>query len=376
MLLFIHFFPHRSCLLFYSLLFSLHLFASVPKGVHTHREAKRKTYSLMAVEARHLNLFPPQFIGNREMISPIEGNVNMYNTPIGYGLPPLSGTTTETLLPMYSPVITDTVPAKTAMKADSGITYTLPVSRKRSVDSIYTLPSFPNGQNLTHNNRCGSFTFLGEDISLQIQQQQLDIDRFIAQHTEKVRLEIEERRKRCSSRIIAALEGGIMKKLRSKEEEIEKIGKINWALEERVKSLCVENQIWRDLAQSNEATANALRSNLEQVLAQVKDEQHNRYGADLDEAAALVDDAQSCCGSNNGGNEEGRRTLADSRGRNDDGISSSSDRLCRNCRKEESCVLLLPCRHLCLCTVCGSSVHTCPICKSNKNASLHVNMSS
>ncbi|KAA8527166.1 hypothetical protein F0562_008605 [Nyssa sinensis] len=336
----------------------------------------------MAVEARHLNLFPPQLIGNREMMGAIESNVNFYNTQIAYGVPVLSGTTAETLLPMYTSAIADSVPPKTAMKADSGLTYTIPVSRKRSRDdSINPLFSFPNGQNLTHNNRCGSYNFLGEDISLQIQQQHLEIDRFIVQHTEKVKLEIEERRKRHSRRIIEVMEEGIMKKLRAKEEEIEKIGKINWALEDRLKSLCIENQIWRELAQTNEATANALRSNLEQLLAQVKvkDEQYHRSGPSLDDAAALMDDAESCCGSNYGGDEDWR-TLAGSGEEknlvsNDDG-TCSSNRWCRNCGKGESCVLLLPCRHLCLCTVCGSSVHTCPICKSNKTASVHVNMSS
>ncbi|CAL5402540.1 unnamed protein product [Camellia sinensis] len=333
------------------------------------------------------------------MMSAIEGNVNAYgNTPIGYGLPPLSGTTTETLLPMYSSVITDSLQAKTAMKADSGLTYALPVSRKRSRDLINPLISFPNAQiQNQNNNRCGSFTFLGEDISMQIQQQQLEVDRFIAQHTEKVRFEVEERRKRYSRRIIAAVEEGIMNRLRSKEDEIEKIGKLNWALEERVRSLCLENQIWRELAQTNEATANALRSNLEQVLAQIKDEQqqhhHHRGGGALDSAAALMDDAQSCCGGNYDGDAEERRTIAGCGGErkrvkdkcNDDCTTSSSSgnnssksrrRLCRHCGKEESSVLLLPCRHLCLCTVCGSSVHTCPICNTAKDASVHVIISS
>ncbi|XP_059666662.1 probable BOI-related E3 ubiquitin-protein ligase 3 [Cornus florida] len=341
----------------------------------------------MAVEARHLNLFPPpQLIANSELMSAIEG----YSAPIGYGMPPLSGTTTETHLPMYGSAITESVPAKvTATKAESGLTYNLPISRKRPRDSINPYQNL----NQNYNNRSGSYTFLGEDISLQIQLQQLEIDRFIAQHTEKVRLEIEERRKRYSRKIMAAVEEGIMKKLRAKEEEIEKIGRLNWALEEKVKSLCVENQIWRELAQSNEATANALRSNLEQVLAQVEVDDHHHHhnrGAGLDEAAAaLADDAQSCCDSNRGVNdgddEEDRMcTLAGNGGerkvvndkRDCDGANSGGRRWCRSCGKEESCVLLLPCRHLCLCTVCGSSVHTCPICKSNKNASVHVNLSS
>ncbi|XAR67282.1 hypothetical protein NMG60_11001976 [Bertholletia excelsa] len=346
---------------------------------------------LMAVEARHLNLFPSQLIGNREIIGAIEGNRNFCNTaPVGYGLGPLSGTTTDTMLPtMYSSVVTDSIPVKPAMKADSGLTYALPVSRKRSRDSINPSISFSNGQVQNRNsNRWSSLTFLGEDISLQMQQQQLEIDSLIAQHTEKVRLEIEERRKQNSRRIIAAVEEGIMKKLKSKEEEIAKIGQLNWALEERVKSLCVENQIWRDLAQTNEAAANALRSNLEQVLAaQVKDEQHYHRGVALDdEAAALADDAQSCCGSNCDESAAGDRRKMDAgavesevmkvKSDEDDSGRRSNGRLCRHCGKHESCVLLLPCRHLCLCTVCGSSVHACPICNTAKKASLHVIISS
>ncbi|KAL0310869.1 UNVERIFIED_CONTAM: putative BOI-related E3 ubiquitin-protein ligase 3 [Sesamum angustifolium] len=343
----------------------------------------------MAVEARHLNLFPPQALGNRELaMNGVEDNGNVYGTSMGYGLvAPLSGRSTaaEFVVPMYGSAITGTHAAKTAvMKADSGLTY-IPPSRKRSREAInFPLSSSPTAvQNQCVNNRCGSFTFLGEDITFQIQQQQLEIDRFIAQHTEKVRLEIEERRKRYCRRIAAALEENIMKKLKAKEEEIDKIGKLNWALEERVKSLCVENQIWRDLAQTNEATANALRCNLEQVLAQVQDEQQRQCNRTDD--ADLMDDAQSCCGSNfekidHRTSAESASTDARDRDNNNatDGCTgpSSRNRMCRSCEKEESCVLLLPCRHLCLCTVCGSTLHICPVCNSPKTASVHVNLSS
>lgn len=379
---------------------------------------------------------------SREMLNPIEANVNPFNVHMGYSsVLPLSGTTTATETPLtaaaaYNSLIVDSAPQKTAMKSESGLTtYNVPVPRKRSRDSInYPLLSYPvNVQ--THKN-CGLFSFLGEDVSLQIHQQQLDVDRLISQHVslsnrykveiwncifecdsdpfplqmEKVRLELEEKRKRQARRIIEAIEIGMMKRLKAKEAEIEKMGKLNWALEERVKSLCVENQIWRDLAQTNEATANALRTNLEQVLAQVKDDRTRAAADDEDNEDATVaragpapflDDAQSCCGSTSGGDEEDDannhhlnetrqgtmegcwRTVAagcavvkdkDEEGTNGGG-GSESRRLCRNCGKEESCVLILPCRHLCLCTVCGSTLHTCPVCKSFKNASVHVNMS-
>ncbi|XP_047975597.1 probable BOI-related E3 ubiquitin-protein ligase 2 [Salvia hispanica] len=309
----------------------------------------------MAVEARHLNLFPPQILGNRGlMMNGVEGIGNAYAAPAGFGmLPPLSGTAMETMVPIYCSAIAETaVPKTPAIKSDSGLTYAaVPVSRKRSRDAANPTMTGVSHHHHAAGNRCGSMTFLGEDFSFHFQQQQLEIDRFIAQHTEKVRLEIEERRKRFSRRIAAAVEENVLKKLKAKEEEAEKIGKMNYALEERVKSLCVENQIWRDMAQANEATANALRSDLEQVLAQAQNENRQQDAAD--------DDAESCCGSNDDEkNAEERRS-----------------RMCRSCGKAESCVLLLPCRHLCLCTVCGSSLHTCPVCSSAKTASVHVNLS-
>ncbi|KAL9159871.1 hypothetical protein ABFS82_08G162800 [Erythranthe guttata] len=343
----------------------------------------------MAVEARQYNLFPPQIhLSSRGLVmNGVEGNGNVFGVPIGYGMvAPLSGTTTtatETMVPMYGSAIAGAFPVKNpaAMKSESGVTYNVPVSRKRSRETINSLPG--GVQNQSVGNRCGSFTFLGEDISFQIQQQQFEIDRFICQHTEKVRAEIEERRKKHTRRIAAAVEENVKNKLRAKEEEIEKIGKLNWALEERVKSLCVENQIWRDLAQSNEATANALRCNLEQILSQFHDDQRRRNSR-AGEADLVCDAAaESFCGSNF--DEIDRRGLALADSASSDGANIAGDgciaaaagsRMCRSCGKEESCVLLLPCRHLCLCTVCGSTLHTCPVCNSIKTASVHVNLSS
>ncbi|GFQ00109.1 hypothetical protein PHJA_002154900 [Phtheirospermum japonicum] len=184
------------------------------------------------------------FLHRGMMMNGIEGIGNVYGAPMGYGVvAPLSGTTTatETLVPMYGSVMMEAFPAETAaIMSDSDWLYIVPVSRKCSRDAINS-----SQQNVAVlNNRNGFLTFLGEDFSFQFQHGQLEIDRFIAQHTEKERLEVEERRKRYSQRS-------------------------------------------RDLAQTNEATTNALRCNLEQVLAQVQDEQQQH------------DDAQSsCCGSN------------------------------------------------------------------------------
>ncbi|XP_075478254.1 putative BOI-related E3 ubiquitin-protein ligase 3 [Primulina tabacum] len=338
----------------------------------------------MAVEARHLHLSPPQVLSDGNlMMNGVEVNGNVYGTPMAYGvMTPLLGMSTATgpAVPMHGSAFSNTVTQKAlAMKSDSGITCAMPVSRKRSRDPVSPLLStFTNvlpSQGANH--RCGSLTFIGEDISSHIQQQQLEIDLIISQHTEKVRMEIEEKRRRYSRRFAAAVRENIIKKLKAKEEEIENIEKLNCALEEKVKSLCVENQIWRDLAQTNEATANALRSDLEQVLTHVQDEQqHNLMQLRRSDSAALLDDAESSCGSN----FEETDTLASADnaryGEKHEGVKSTGNRICRSCGKVESCVLLLPCRHLCLCAVCGSFLHTCPVCSSIKTASLHVNLSS
>ncbi|KAK7257046.1 hypothetical protein RIF29_30732 [Crotalaria pallida] len=367
----------------------------------------------MAVEAHHLNLFSSQLISNNREImmnNPMDASMNLYNNNNNNNnnnyssVLPLSGTTTasETLLPAappYNSLIADSFPPQktmTGMKSDvSTLTYNtgnvpvVPVSRKRSIDSInYPLP-------YNNKNRATNFSFLGEDISLQIHHQQLDVDHLVSQHMEKVRMELEEKRKRQARRLMEAIEIGVMKRLKSKEEEIEKIEKMNYALEERVKSLCIENQIWRDLAQTNEATANALRTNLVQVLSQVRENDDGGGGAGEYDRAAEAEDAESCCGSNDNGDVRRIASAAAVMGAQDkecEEVGSTSARrvvamnnnsnkesgngrgLCRNCGKEESCVLILPCRHLCLCTACGSTLHTCPICHSFKNASLHVNL--
>nr|GMD56022.1 probable BOI-related E3 ubiquitin-protein ligase 3 [Ipomoea batatas] len=122
----------------------------------------------------------------RETIDGIQGNGNLYaGSSVGYGMVPLSGNQiTEPLFPMYCSSPIESFPAKNAMKSDSGLTYGLPPSWKRSREEANPLISYPAFQNTS--NRCGSFSFLGEDISLQIQQQQLEdrLKETEAQHKE------------------------------------------------------------------------------------------------------------------------------------------------------------------------------------------------
>ncbi|KAF3528416.1 hypothetical protein DY000_02041605 [Brassica cretica] len=164
----------------------------------------------------------------------------------------------------------------------------------------------------------------------QIQQQQTDIDLFVTQQTQTLRLELEARQRTQTSSLASANA-----------------------------CLYVENQILRDLAQNNEATANTLRSNLEHVLAQVDEFPATAAtGGDVFHPP-VEEDTVSSCGSCDGA---------------DGGDVTAVTRGCKRCGERTASVLVLPCRHLCLCTVCGSALlQACPVCNTVMHASVHVN---
>ncbi|URD86293.1 hypothetical protein MUK42_27975 [Musa troglodytarum] len=308
----------------------------------------------MAVDAHHLHPFPSQPLRTSEIIGSTSNQPSFYDMQMGF-ISPVAGA--NAACNSLAPV--------SAAASDSGLTFNDVVaaaaaSRKRPCP----------------------ISFLGDDVSSLLQRQSLDFDRLILQHViiltrigfsvdrklrflmgwdwqwqaETVRAGLADRRRMFARQVVAAVEDGMSKRLKAKEEEIARVGKLNWALEERIKSMYAENQIWRNLAQSNEATANVLRTNLEQVLAaQVM----------VKEAPATADDAESCCCGDNAEDEEDIKV----------GMGRECRSACRSCREREPSVLLLPCRHLCLCMACGPTVDACPICNCIKNGIVHVNMS-
>ncbi|KAJ0963302.1 hypothetical protein J5N97_028424 [Dioscorea zingiberensis] len=275
----------------------------------------------MAIEAHHHLLFlPSQLLPNNEVMSVLDNYNN--NVQTSFIAPPLNSASGPFLPNYYN------------LGGGGGGAEAQSAPRKRQRDSIDS----------------SMFSFLGgDDVALRLHQQQLEIEHLVDCHQEKVRKEMEGRRRRAMREVIGAVERTATRRMRAKVEEMERIAKINWALEERIRSLAMENQAWRDLAQSNEAAVIVLQRNLELVLAKAKEEE---------EQCEAVEDAESCC---LGGNEEeqwiGRR------------------RLCRSCGQLEPRALLLPCRHLCVCTACATTVVACPVCRVGKDDIIFVNMS-
>ncbi|KAI3975990.1 hypothetical protein MKX01_016673 [Papaver californicum] len=226
--------------------------------------------------------------------------------------------------------------------------------------------------------------------------QNLEIDAMILLHNEKLRSVIEETQKRQCRSLVSAVEEQVLKRLAEKETELQNVGRKNAELEEKLKQLNAENQVWFNVAKNNEAIASSLKSTIQQILLQNNNSKsgveaggellltanttnNNDIKEGFGDSDGLViegldDDAQSCCygGKDNHNQEDKKRKLVDAK---DDKGTSTIKKSCKVCKKNEVSVLVLPCRHLCLCRECESKLDYCPICKAAKNASLQIFMS-
>ncbi|KAF7103564.1 hypothetical protein CFC21_104545 [Triticum aestivum] len=197
------------------------------------------------------------------------------------------------------------------------------------------------------------------------QQQTMDVDRILLKHAKNMWTALAEQRQNHTRLIVSTVEARAAKRLKAKDEEIERIGIMNWALEERLRNLFMEAQMWLDVAQSHEATANVLRGDLQRAL----DSQAVRGGGSGD---GQEDDAESCCWGENQvplcAEEEVGTPAVEER-------PATGAGRCKGCREGAAVVLLLPCRHLCVCASCAAAAQACPACGSAKNGSVCVNFS-
>ncbi|KAL6296237.1 hypothetical protein ACE6H2_004379 [Prunus campanulata] len=172
---------------------------------------------------------------------------------------------------------------------------------------------------------------------------------------DRLRQNILEKVQATQLQTLSVVEEKVLQKLREKEAEVESINKKNMELEERMEQLTVEAGAWQQLARRNENMISSLRFNLQHVYAQSRD---SKEGCGDSE----VDDTASCC--------NGRTLNFDMFCKENNDVKEMMT--CKACRVNEACMLLLPCKHLCLCKDCESKLSLCPLCQSSKFIGMEV----
>jgi hypothetical protein len=183
---------------------------------------------------------------------------------------------------------------------------------------------------------------------------------FIFIQGEQLRRALAEKRQQHYRALLGAAEESIARRLRESEAEVQRATRKNAELEARASQLSIEAQVWQAKARTQEVTATSLQAQLQQAIMNGGVVQDSRRG----------DGGTGCSGGVEG---QGQAEDAESAYVDPDRVTVVPGRpSCKSCRKRMASVVLLPCRHLCVCTECDQVVPACPLCLHVRNSSVEV----
>ncbi|CAO2819065.1 unnamed protein product [Amaranthus hypochondriacus] len=197
------------------------------------------------------------------------------------------------------------------------------------------------------------------NLQSEFARQSNEFDQYIMIQEENIRKGITELNHRHTISLLNAVEKEVNLRMHEKDVEIQTLNQINKDLIEKIRQMAVEAQVWHSRAKQNEALVNVLRNNINQVFLQ--------GAAALKEGCDdnLEDDAVSSC----------NRNILEPSFDHRNVVSSKELVNCKVCKSKEVSVLMMPCRHLCLCIDCCVFIDVCPICRVKKAGILQVYMS-
>ena len=165
------------------------------------------------------------------------------------------------------------------------------------------------------------------------------------QNKKLIKCVLEKRQSHLQDFFASAEQGISMMMLKEKDADLENLSHRNIQLQALMKQLTMEALMWQKVAKDYEVILGNLKSDLEKLEAQIGDQKICRGGS-FD-----FDDAVSCCYY-----QQDHSILYDS-GR----LTMKEGGICKVCRMKSCCIVLLPCRHVCLCADCEKEVIACPL---------------
>ncbi|OIT30690.1 PREDICTED: probable BOI-related E3 ubiquitin-protein ligase 2 [Nicotiana attenuata] len=218
-----------------------------------------------------------------------------------------------------------------------------------------------NNQNLMNFSTTGHNTNSNQTVvslACQLEKQRLEIDQFINLQNERLRLALQEQRKQQLTLILRNYETKAQFLLKQKDEEIAKAMNKSKELQDFLKRIEMENQTWQRIAKENEAIVLSLNNTIEQL----------RGSACVVSTNGGVGDAESCCDVQPMEyNVQETQQLSLETGNEE---QDTRKMMCKSCNCRKSCIVFLPCRHLCSCKDCDPFLHSCPVCRIEKKASI------
>ncbi|WOL06120.1 BOI-related E3 ubiquitin-protein ligase 1-like [Canna indica] len=191
---------------------------------------------------------------------------------------------------------------------------------------------------------------LSEELAAHVSQQKDEIERILHAQGQQLRRALAQTQRRHHVSLFGAAEESTARRLREKEAELERAARTSGELENRLARLRTELMAWQSMAVINQKKVASLRAQLQLAEAAAAS---RRVGA-CGESSPPVEDAESIFV---------------------DPERVEPERACRACWVRPASVVLLPCRHLCLCDACDGEGHPaelCPVCRCVRTGSVRV----
>uniref|UniRef100_A0A0E0BDW3 RING-type domain-containing protein n=1 Tax=Oryza glumipatula TaxID=40148 RepID=A0A0E0BDW3_9ORYZ len=209
-------------------------------------------------------------------------------------------------------------------------------------------------------------SLLSDELATQFDRCKNEMARMFQDHTERLRRALGEVRRRHYRSLLGAAEAAAARRMREKEAEASNAARRGAELEEHVARLRAEAAAWQAKALADQSTAAALHAQLQQAAAAAAQARGSKSPEDDDNInpnAAAADDAES--------------GFVDPDRVEEVTPPPPPSRPCRTCRARPSSVVLLPCRHLCVCEACEPAVSTaiaaaCPTCRGAVTGTVQV----
>uniref|UniRef100_A0A7N0V3X0 RING-type domain-containing protein n=1 Tax=Kalanchoe fedtschenkoi TaxID=63787 RepID=A0A7N0V3X0_KALFE len=160
----------------------------------------------------------------------------------------------------------------------------------------------------------------------------------------RMKRELQERSRRHNMELLQTLNHQASKLIKQKDDQLQQANQKNMELQANVNTVQTEVDAWKNRAMAGRAIVHNLHNEVEKATKKKEKK----------------------------GEGSSSKKMESSVGSNDHVVDPA--RACKVCTIRETCMILMPCRHMCCCRPCAHAVKLCPICGAANRQGLHVAM--